>query len=66
MVYDVGQHDGVWGLSGVDFATGEEQLWVPSSAEPSENSFFAASEVGPGGSVWTGALQGVSVFRPVP
>ena len=64
LVYDVGLHDGVWGLSGVDFRTGEERLWVPSSAEPFENSFFAASQIGPRGAVWTGNLHGLTVFRP--
>jgi hypothetical protein len=64
LVYDVGLHDGVWGLSGVDFRTGEERLWVPASPEPFQNSFFAASQVGPRGAVWTGNLQGLTVFRP--
>ncbi|HEU4566594.1 MAG TPA: hypothetical protein VFR99_01075, partial [Marmoricola sp.] len=64
LVYDVGLHDGVWGLSGVDFRTGEETLWVPASPEPFQNSFFAASQVGPRGAVWTGNLQGLTVFRP--
>lgn len=64
LVYDVGLRDGVWGLSGVDFRTGEERLFVPSSAEPFENSFFAASQIGPRGAVWTGNLHGLTVFRP--
>lgn len=64
LVYDVGQHDGVWGLSGVDFRTGKETLFVPSGPEPTENSFFAASQVGPRGAVWTGNLHGLTVFRP--
>ncbi|HSE07337.1 MAG TPA: hypothetical protein VLB29_01615 [Nocardioidaceae bacterium] len=64
LIYDVGLHDGVWGLSGVDFRTGKERLFVPSSAEPFENSFFAASQIGPRGAVWTGNLHGLTVFRP--
>ena len=64
LVYDVGQHDGVWGLSGVDFRTGKETLFVPSAPDPTENSFFAASQVGPRGAVWTGNLHGLTVFRP--
>ncbi len=64
LVYDVGQHDGTWGLSGVDFDSGKERLFVPSSAEPFENSFFAASQIGPRGAVWTGNLHGLTVFRP--
>lgn len=64
LVYDLGLHDGVWGLSGVDFRTGKERLFVPASAEPFENSFFAASQIGPRGTVWTGNLHGLTVFRP--
>lgn len=64
LIYDVGLHDGVWGLSGVDFRTGEEKLFVPASPEPFQNSFFAASQVGPRGAVWTGNMQGLTVFRP--
>lgn len=64
LIYNIGQKDNQWGLSGVDFTTGEEALFVPSGYELSENSFFAATEVGPGGTVWTGTFQGVSRFRP--
>lgn len=64
LIYNIGQKDNQWGLSGVDFATGAEALFVPSGYELSENSFFAGSEVGPDGTVWTGTFQGVSRFRP--
>jgi hypothetical protein len=64
LVYDVGLHDLTWGLSGVDFRTGKEKLWVPTSPVFSENSFFAASQVGPRRSVWTGNIHGFTVFRP--
>lgn len=64
LIYDIGQQDGQWGLSAVDFASGEQKMFVPSGFELDKNSFFAGSEIGPDGSVWTGTLQGVSAFRP--
>jgi hypothetical protein len=64
LIYDIGQRDGQWGLSAVDFDTGEQEMFVPSGHELDENSFFAGSEVGPDSSIWTGTLRGVSVFRP--
>ena len=63
LVYGIGQHDGVWGLEGVDFATGEARLWAPTSSETRHNSFYAATTVGPDASVWTGTLGGVDAFR---
>ena len=29
-----------------------------------ENSFYAATEVGPGGAIWTGTFYGLTVYRP--
>lgn len=66
LVYGIGRLDGSWGLRGVDFATGEGALWVPASPLPADNSFYAATEIGPGGSVWTGTAQGVTSFVPTP
>jgi hypothetical protein len=34
MIYGIGQRKGVWGLEGVDFASGESRLFIPSSAQP--------------------------------
>lgn len=64
LVYAIGQRSGTWGVEGVDFETGEGKLWVPSSPDVTENSFFAATEVGPDQSIWTGTFQGVSAYRP--
>lgn len=64
LIYDIGQKDNEWGLTGVDFDTGKEEMFVPSGYEPDKNSFFAGAEIGPDGSVWSGTLQGVSAFRP--
>jgi hypothetical protein len=64
LFYGIGMKDAVWGLQGLDFATGRSRLWVPAGPLPNENSFFAATEVGPGGAVWTGTFGGVTVFGP--
>lgn len=34
MIYGIGQRKGTWGLEGVDFASGESRLFVPSSEQP--------------------------------
>jgi hypothetical protein len=34
LVYGIGQRKGTWGLQGVDFASGESRLFVPSSEQP--------------------------------
>ena len=63
LVYGAGVQDGFWGLEGVDFDTGESKLFVRTTPLPSENSFFAATTVGPDGDVWIGGTSGISVFR---
>jgi hypothetical protein len=63
LVYGIGQRDGVWGLEGLDFATGESVLRVPTSSENAHNSFYAATTVGPEATIWTGTLGGIDVFR---
>jgi hypothetical protein len=64
LVYGIEQVDGAFGLVGLDFATGAKRLRVESSARPDDNSFYAATTVGPEGTVWTGTFTGFSVFRP--
>lgn len=66
LVYGIGQRGGVWGLEGLDFGSGQRRLWRPTSGAPTENSFFAATTIGPQGTVWTGTFLGVTVFRPPP
>jgi len=63
LMYGIGQRAGTWGLEGIDFATGTSKLWAPSSSSPTENSFYAATEVGPDGAIWTGTFGGVSTYR---
>ena len=41
LIYGIANENGVWGLQGIDFDTGKQELFVPASPDPSENSFFA-------------------------
>jgi hypothetical protein len=66
LIYGIANRGGVWGLQGTDFATGRDALWVPASASPTENSFFAMTTVGPQDTIWTGTPFGLSIYRSVP
>lgn len=63
LIYGIGSRDGVWTLEGIDFETGEAVLTVPTTGFPSNNSFYAATQVGPDGSVWTGNFGGITRFE---
>ena len=64
MIYGIGARDGVWTLEGLDWDTGEAALTVETTAFPTSNSFYAATTIGPGGTVWTGNFGGVTRFQP--
>jgi hypothetical protein len=64
MIYGIGARDGVWTLEGVDWETGDVALTVETSALPMSNSFYAATTIGPDGTVWTGNFGGVTRFQP--
>lgn len=64
LFYGVGSRDGVWTLEAVDYATGEEQFHVDLGPFPGQNSFYAATTIGPGGEIWTGTFGGVIRLRP--
>lgn len=63
MVYAIGAQNTFFGLEGIDFRTGESKLFVPTTPLATENSFFAATTVGPDGDIWNGGASGLSVFR---
>jgi hypothetical protein len=67
VIYGVGSRtlDGAdtWTLEGVDFDSARSRFFVPAGPAASENSFYAATEVGPGHSVWTGTLGGITRYR---
>ena len=65
LIYGVGQRAGVWGLEGIDFSTGASRLFAPASPSPDDNSFYAATTIGPDRSIWTGTFTGLTVYRPV-
>lgn len=52
-----------WTLESIDFRTGKSRYSVPSTAYPTDNSFYAATTIGPGNSVWTGTFGGVTRFQ---
>lgn len=65
MVYAVGQRDGVWGLEGVELATGASALWAPSGRAPWHNSLYAQTEVVRGREIWTGTAAGIDRYVPL-
>ena len=62
--YAVGVRDGTWTLEAVDWDTGEQRFTVPTSLVPTQNSLWAATTVGPEGTVWSGTFGGVTRWRP--
>lgn len=52
-----------WTLESIDFATGASRYHVASTPYPTDNSFYAATTIGPGNSVWTGTFGGVTRFQ---
>jgi len=52
-----------WTLEAVDFATGQSTFHIPSTPYPTDNSFYAATTIGPDNSVWTGTFGGLTRFK---
>jgi len=52
-----------WTLESVDFATGQSKFHITSTPYPTDNSFYAATTIGPDNSVWTGTFGGVTRFQ---
>jgi hypothetical protein len=66
LVYGLGLRDRTWGLEALDFASGASRLFVPATAAPYDNSFFAQTTVAADGAIIVGALGGITAFRPPP
>lgn len=64
LLYGVGSIAGVWNLQALDFETLEAAFHVDAGPLPMQNSFYAATTVGPNGEIWTGTFGGVIRFRP--
>ncbi|GLR27053.1 hypothetical protein [Limnobacter litoralis] len=67
LIYGIGSRtvNGIdtWTLEAVNFASGQTEFVVPSTPLPSDNSFYAATTIGPDHSVWTGTFGGITRFR---
>ncbi len=64
LIYGVGARNGCWTLEAVDWNTGDSRFCRETDPLPFNNSFYAATEVGPDGCIYTGTFGGVSRFRP--
>ena len=52
-----------WTLESVDFATGLSRYHLAATPYPTDNSFYAATTIGPDNSVWTGTFGGVTRYQ---
>ena len=52
-----------WTLESINFDTGKSNYFVASTPYPSDNSFFAATTIGPDNTVWTGTFGGITRFQ---
>ena len=75
LIYATGQRCGFWTLEAVDWETGESRFFfrIPITLFglsfgwdflPFANSFYAATEIGPDGCIYTGTFGGISRFKP--
>lgn len=64
MFYCIGQRKGVWNVEGIDWSTGMSAFYRPMSALPVHNSFYASTQIGPWGDIWTGTTTGVVQIAP--
>lgn len=51
-----------WTLESIDFGTGKSRYFVAATPYPTDNSFYAATTIGPGNSVWTGTFGGITRY----
>ncbi|MCG8672643.1 MAG: hypothetical protein MI867_24790 [Pseudomonadales bacterium] len=58
LFYCIGQRKKVWNLEALDWDTGESVFYRPMSIWPLHNSFYASTQVGPFGGIWTGTVSG--------
>lgn len=61
--YCVGQIRGRWGINALDWQTGKLKFQWPVSYLPRYNSAYAATQVGPEGTIISGTASGVMVLR---
>lgn len=64
LFYCIGQRKGVWNVEALDWASGESRFFKPFSAWFIHNSFYAATQIGPFGDIWSGTVTGVLQAPP--
>jgi len=60
LFYCIGQRDSRWNVEALDWDTGSSAFYKPMSSWFYYNSFYAATQVGPAGGIWTGTVTGVA------
>ncbi len=64
LLYCIGQRGGYWTLEGLDWKTGESVFYRKLSRNSENNSFYAATEIGKQGNIFTGTFGGMLKFAP--
>jgi len=64
LFYCIGQRKGVWNVEALDWVSGESRFFKPFSAWFIHNSFYAATQIGPFGDIWSGTVTGVLQAPP--
>lgn len=64
LFYCIGQRDSRWNVEALDWDTGSSVFFKPMSKWFYYNSFYAATQIGPFGGIWTGTITGVAKVTP--
>lgn len=64
LFYCIGQRKGVWNVEGLNWDTGASVFYRPMTALPIHNSFYASTQIGPWGDIWTGTTTGIVQLAP--
>lgn len=62
LFYAIGQRGGFWTIEAINWENGEAVWYAKVSPLPAHNSFYAATEIGPDGCVYSGTLWGIVRF----
>lgn len=65
LIYCIGQRNAVWTLEAIRWDTGISAFFYELTPCERDNSFYAATEIGPDCSIYTGTLFGIAQFRSV-
>lgn len=58
LFYCIGQRNSVWNLEALDWDSGESVFYRPMSRWFWHNSFYASTQIGPFGDIWSGSTTG--------